>query len=156
TGKKVPIVGKVISGIERAEKAAGTSPASQESASAPLSSPAYITQVFQPAQCVVPPGSEKWVVEKNSAYMDSLAPLGHSMQQIARGGDSPDPTIHQAADQNYQKALDAVRDIAKGFQPVGVEGLDQTVQHLLEEPIFLTKSYIIVDMDKAAAGKASA
>ncbi len=153
TAKKVPIVGKVIAGIEGVGKAAGTVAGTQASRPDPLSSPAYITQVFQPVQWVVPPGSETWVVDKNKAYIDSLVQLSHSMQDIAHGGDNPDPAVHQAASQNYEKALDAVRQIAMGFKPAGDEGLDITVKHLLEEPILLTKGYIIVDMDKASAGK---
>src|ERR1019366_10394847 len=50
------------------------------------------------------------------------------------------------ARQNYEKAMDTVRQIARGFKPVGVGGLDTTVQHLLEEPILLTKPFIINDI----------
>ena len=46
-----------------------------------------------------------------------------------------DPAVSQAASQNYEKALDAVRQIARAFKPVGVGGLDGTVVRLLEEPI---------------------
>ena len=55
--------------------------------------------------------------------------------------------------QNYEKAMDAARQIARGFKPVGVGGLDETVKRLLEEPIRLTSAFIIKDMDKAGAGK---
>jgi type VI protein secretion system component VasK len=61
--------------------------------------------------------------------------------------------VHQAANQNYEKAMNTVRQISRGFKPVGVEGLDSAAQRLLEEPIRMTKGYIIADMDKAAAGK---
>jgi type VI protein secretion system component VasK len=94
------------------------------------------------------------VGEKNSAYIDSLQQLRRSMQDIAHGaGNPPDPAVHQAANQNYEKALDSVRQIAKGFKAMGVEGLDREVQRLLEEPIHRAKSFIISDLDKNAAGK---
>jgi len=94
-----------------------------------------------------------WVGEKNRAYIEALLQLRHSMQDIARGGNNPDPAVHQAASQNYDKALDAVRQIASGFKPLGVEGLDVEVKRLLEEPILRTNGFIIRDMDKNAAGK---
>jgi type VI protein secretion system component VasK len=92
-------------------------------------------------------------VDKNAAYIDALAQLRHSMQDIAQGGRSPDPVVHQTASQNYDKAMDAVRQIARGFKPEGVGALDTTVQRLLAEPIRLTNDFIIKDMDKAGAGK---
>jgi type VI secretion system protein ImpL len=111
-----------------------------------LNTPADITPYFQPVQAVEPPGSETWVVDKNAAYIETLAQLRHSMQDIAQGASNPDPAVHQLARQNYDKAMDTVRQIARGFKPVGVGGLDTTVEHLLEEPILLTKPFIINDI----------
>lgn len=118
-----------------------------------LSVPSDVTKAFQPVHWVVPAGSGTWVVDKNSAYVDALAALGHSMDDIARAGDHPDATIFQAASQNYDKALDAARAIARGFEPVGVAGLDVAVEHLLEAPIRLTQPYIITDLDSVAVAK---
>ena len=64
-----------------------------------------------------------------------------------------DPAVHQAASQNYDKAMDAGRQIARGFNAVGVGSLDATVDRLLEEPIRFTDRFIIKDPDKAGAGK---
>jgi type VI secretion system protein ImpL len=153
TAKKVPLVGKVLEGFEGARKTAGTVTGTQPGQPDPFSSPAYITQVFQPVQWVVPPHSETWVVDKNKAYIESLAELSHSMQDIARGTDNPDPAVHQAASQNYEKALGAVRQIAEGFKPAGDEGLDRTVEQLLEEPILFTQGYIVVDPGKAVGAR---
>src|ERR1017187_9033850 len=41
----------------------------------------------------------------NHAYIDSLAQIRRSMQDIAQGGRTPDPAVHQAASQNYDKAM---------------------------------------------------
>ena len=84
-----------------------------------LNTPADIAKFFQPVYVVEPPGSDTWVVDKNAAYIEALAQLRHSMQDIADGGRNPDPAIHQAASQNYDKAMDAVRQIARGFNAVG-------------------------------------
>ena len=94
---------------------------------------------------IEPPGSDTWVVDKNAAYIEALAQLRHSMQDIAQGGRSPDPAVHQAAAANYDKAMEAVRQIARGFKAVGVGGLDGTVERLLEEPIRYTNPFIIRD-----------
>jgi type VI protein secretion system component VasK len=103
---------------------------------------------------VVPPGSERWVGEKNSAYIEALAKLGHSMQEISRNtGKSPDPAVHQAAAQDYDKAMDSAKQIERAFKPVGVQGLDMAVQRLLEEPIVHSNGFIIRDFGVAAAGK---
>lgn len=147
---------KLFPALKRAEKELknkGLGDSASPSAPDPLTNPADITRSFQPVHWVVPPGSEKWVAEKNSPYIESLAQLGHSMQDIARGGTNPDPAVHQAASQNYDKALDAVRQIAKGFKPLGVEGLDGEVKRLLEEPILRAKAFIISDMDESVVRK---
>src|SRR5581483_4450381 len=118
-----------------------------------LSVPSDVTNAFQPVHWVVPAGSNTWVLDKNSAYVDALAALGHSMDDIARAGDHPDASVFQAAGQNYDKALDAARAIARGFEPVGVGGLDVAVERLLEAPIRMTKGYIITDLDSVAVAK---
>jgi len=151
--EKMPVIGRVAKGLEGAEKTAAKVPGTQAKAPETLSSPADITRVFQPVHWVVPPGSESWVVEKNGAYIDALSQLRQSMQEIAQGGNNLDPAVHQAANQNYEKALNAVRQIAVGFKPVGNEGLDEAAQRLLEEPIRLANRFIITDMGQAAAGR---
>jgi hypothetical protein len=108
---------------------------------------------FQPVHLIEPPGGDTWVVEKNAAYVEALAPLRHSMQDIAQGGRSPDPAVHQAAAANYDKALEAVRQVAKGFKASGVSGLDGTVERLLTEPIRYTSPFIVRDIEKAGVGK---
>jgi type VI secretion system protein ImpL len=113
-----------------------------------------ITRSFQPVQWVVPPGSEKWVVDSNAAYVEALAQLGHSMQDIA--AKSSDPGVIQTANQNYDKALDSVRQIAKGFKPVEVQGIDGVVQRLLEEPIQHAKLLIPTDPGQPIVAKINA
>jgi type VI secretion system protein ImpL len=108
---------------------------------------------FQPVHLIEPPGGETWVVEKNAAYIEALAQLRHSMQDIAQGGRSPDPAVHQAAAANYDKAMEAVRQVAKGFKASGVGGLDGTVERLLTEPIRYTSPFIVRDIEKAGVGK---
>ena len=146
-GAKTLGVSSLVKGAEKAkqeaEAAAGVLPGGT----------AQIARAFQPVQWVVPPGSDTWVGEKNTGYVDALAQLGQSMQAIARGGAVPDPAIHQTAGQAYDKAMEAARQIARGFKPAGVEGLDGTVQRLLEEPIQLSKRYILSDMEKAGKDK---
>jgi type VI secretion system protein ImpL len=83
------------------------------------------------------------VVDKNAAYVESLAQLRNSMQDIAQGARNPDPGVFQSASQNYEKAMDSVRQLARSFKPVGVGGLDTTVEALLEAPIRLTSAFII-------------
>ena len=145
-------VHKILQKVTGPEKAPGIESDNGVTESQVLSTPADIVQVFQPVQRVVPPGSETWVTEKNRAYIDALDQLRHSMQEIDLGGNNPDPAVHQAASQNYDKALDEVRKIASDFKPVGDRGLDQTVQVLLEQPIRLTNRYIIRDMQAKDKG----
>jgi len=102
-----------------------------------MSSTADITQSFQPVHCVVPAASERWITDKNGAYMDALAGLRSAVQAIARAsGDTPDPQTLQAAVQSaVDKAEDSVRQLAKSFNPEGVGILDGEVTRLLNEPI---------------------
>src|SRR6185437_9823578 len=51
------------------------------------------------------------------------------------------------------KALEAARQLARGFEPVGVEGIDGTVQRLLEAPIRMTHGFIPSDPEKIGASK---
>ncbi len=110
-----------------------------------------VTRIFQPVHWVVPPASNTWVFDKNSSYIDALSQLGYSMREVAKGSD--DPAIYQAASQNYDKALEAARQLARGFEPVGVEGIDGTVQRLLEAPIRMTHGFIPSDPEKVGARK---
>ena len=138
--ENVPILGGLV---KKGEKAANKVQDFRRDSSANLST-ADISRAFQPASWVVPPGSDTWVVEKNDAYMDALAQLGHSMQEIADGRGS-DPATTPAAKQNLEKAFDAVRQIAKGFKTLQVEGTDADVQRLLREPIQNAQSFIPPD-----------
>ena len=148
---KVPVLGKIFRAGKKAETTGESLAGAQRNL--PPVNPSEITRSFQPVDSVVPPNSDTWVVDKNSAYVDALSQLGHSMDEIARTTDNPDPTVHQTASQNYDKAMATVHQIAQGFKPVGVEGVDGAVQQLLEEPIRLTKPFIITDMGRATGGK---
>jgi type VI protein secretion system component VasK len=106
-------------------------------------------------QWVVPPDSEKWVGEKNSAYIAALIQLGHSMQDIAAGG-NPDPAVYQAASQNAAKAMDAAKQVAAGFRSVGVGGVDLQVERLLEEPVQFATRVIPADITKVGGDKINA
>lgn len=149
--ENVPLIGKTIASMKKAEDKAKATAANLAQIPDSLNGPADITRSFQPVHWVEPPGSETWVGEKNAAYVEALAQLRHSMQEIADSG--RDPAVHQAAAQNYEKALGAVHQIALGFKPVGVAGLDGTVQRLLEDPIRKANPFIIRDMEKAGADK---
>jgi type VI protein secretion system component VasK len=116
-----------------------------------MSSPLDITRVFQPVHWVVPPGSEVWVGDKNGAYIQALAALGQSMQKIAEN--RLDATAQQTAQTNYSSALAAAKQLTNGLNSVGVQDLDSAVQTLLLQPILYTKSFIVTDLDKAAAGQ---
>jgi type VI secretion system protein ImpL len=146
-------IDKVFGSLKKAETAAKAVTGAPQETEASPSTPADITNSFQPVHWVEPPGSETWVVDKNMAYIDALSQLGHSMQEIAQGGGNPDPAVHQAAGQNYDKAVDTVRQIAKGFKPTGVDGLDTAVQALLEEPIRRTSPFIIRNIEGIGARK---
>ncbi|MBZ5584428.1 MAG: hypothetical protein LAQ30_19890, partial [Acidobacteriia bacterium] len=145
--EKAPVLGALVKNAEKAK---------QNVVGGTQAGPAQIARVFQPVDWVVPPGSQTWVSEKNNPYVDALAQLGQSMQAIARGGSTPDPAVYQAAEQAYEKSLEAARQISRGFEPTGVEGLDGTVERLLAEPILLSKRFIVTDMDKAAGEKVNA
>ncbi len=154
--KVKPIVRKYFPKLAGDTQAAHKTSAIDAAPREGISSPADVTKAFQPVHWVVPAGSETWVVDKNSAYIDALAALGHSMEDIARAGANPDAAVFQAASQNYEKALEAARQIARGFEPMGVAGLDVAVERLLEAPIRQTQGFIITDLDSAAAGKVNA
>ncbi len=74
------------------------------------------------------------------------------MQDIARST-TTEPAVHQAAIANYDKAVDSVRGITRGFKAAGVGHLDETVERLLMEPIRYANSFIIRDMTSANAKK---
>jgi type VI protein secretion system component VasK len=123
----------------------------------PEDSPAQVTRAFQPVHWVVPPGSEMWVNEKNTAYVNSLAELRQALLAISRStSPTPDPALHQQALAAYDKALEAVRQLAIGFKPVGAEGVDAEVRGLLEAPIREARHYIQDDPKKFITGKANA
>ncbi len=145
--KGISKFGEVLKkGETKAKTLAGASPEAPDS----LNSPSDISKFFQPVYVVEPPGSDTWVVDKNAAYIEALSQLRHSMQDIADGGKNIDPAVAQAASQNYEKALDAVRQITRAFKPVGVGGLDGTVERLLAEPIRTASRFIPKPVDPGA------
>ena len=146
--ESVPILGGFV---RKGEKAANKVQDLRRDSSADLST-ADISRTFQPVGAVVLPGSDTWVVEKNNAYVDALAQLGHSMQEIADGRDS-DPATIPAAKQNFEKALEAVRQIAKGFRTAQNAGVDSDVQRLLEEPIQNARALIPGDQTSGLVSK---
>ena len=148
-------VSKMLAPLKKGETEAKAVVSAPTEAPDGPSSPADIALFFQPVDSVVPPDSPTWVNEKNQAYVDALAQLRHSMQDIASGGSTADPAVHQQAGQNYDKALDAVQQIAKGFKPLGVGGLDVTVERLLKEPIQLSSPFIMRNMERAGADAAN-
>ena len=127
--EKVPVVGGVF---KEREKAAHQLAATLTDTSHTLST-VDITRFFQPVHYVVPAASERWINEKNGAYMDALAALRSAVQATTRSlVDTPDPQI---AMQSVDKAEDSVRQLEKGFDPGGGGDLDRQVSRLLEEPI---------------------
>jgi type VI secretion system protein ImpL len=110
-----------------------------------IDSTADIVAAFQPVQWVVPPAGDTWVSEKNNAYVDALALLGQSMDAIAHNTNA-DPAIDQTATQNYDKALNAARQLEERLSP-NTNGLDTSVQRLLEEPIVQARNLIPVPLD---------
>lgn len=120
----------------------------------PEDSPTQITRAFQPVHWVVPPGSDAWINEKNTAYVNALAELRQGLLAIARSsGPLPDPAIHQPALQTFEKARESVRQLAIGFKPLGSEGVDEEVRELLDAPIIATRGFIRDNPEKAKAGK---
>jgi len=101
-----------------------------------------IQRSFQPVQSVVPGQTDTWVVDKNKAYVESLAQLATSMDAIAQSPTHPpDPALLQQATQNRDKALDAARLLAEQLSNES-NGLDTTVQRLLREPILAAQGSI--------------
>ena len=150
-------IGKLVAPFRKAESDAKAMAGAPAEAPDSLNTPVDIAKFFQPVYVVEPPGSDTWVVDKNAAYIEALAQLRHSMQDIADGGKTVDPAVSQAASQNYEKALDAVRQIARAFKPVGVGNLDATLVRLLEEPIRPVLRFIpkAIDPGIEAANKAN-
>ena len=150
--QKIPAIGQILGAGKKA--ASETEKATGEHIPSPQATrPEQITQSFQPVDWVVPPNSEVWVGDKNAPYIEALSQLAQSMEDIARTSANPDQAIHQSASQNYEKAMQAVRQLAQGFKPVGVEGVDAAVQRLLEEPIEHANAFIIKNMGDAEIKK---
>ena len=74
--EKVPLINKLITSVKETKK---TAEKAVEAVSGPptdaLTTTSDITRAFQPVQWVVPPASETWVVEKNTAYIESLGAI---------------------------------------------------------------------------------
>lgn len=140
--EKPSVVGQIISRMTGSGKNTRTPPGTSTSTPEVWSGPADITLVFQPVQCVVTPGSDKWITEKNTAYVQSLQQLRDSMRQIASAEGNPDSTVYQSARDSRDKALGIVTQIAYGFKPLGDKGVDETVKRLLDQPIQLASRFI--------------
>jgi type VI protein secretion system component VasK len=105
-------------------------------------------------QWVVPSASDTWVTDKNTAYVEALAALGQSMDDISHNTTN-DPGVAQMATQNYNKAVDAARQLAERLSP-NSSGLDGTVQRLLQEPITQAHGLIPLPVDPAQKANGAA
>jgi len=151
--KNAAFYDRVLLLLRGGEKAGGQPSGATTGTPQVWSSPADITKVFQPVQCVVTPRSDKWITEKNSAYIQSLHELADSMRQIAGAEGNPDLTTYQAARERREKASGVVTQIAEGFKPLGGKGVDETVKRLLDQPIRLASAFIPSDNAKVESGQ---
>src|ERR1019366_812559 len=78
-------INKVAASFKKAETETKAVVGALAEAPGSLNGPADMTPYFQPVHAVEPPGSETWVVDKNAAYIDTLAQLLDSMQDITQG-----------------------------------------------------------------------
>lgn len=107
-----------------------------------------ITKAFQPMHAIVPPGSEKWLNEQNTAYLESLAGLQKAIAAIgASRADPPDAALHKAGEEAFLKAQDSVRQVARNFSQYA-EGAP-IAERLLREPIDNARPYIRFNYDPA-------
>ncbi|MEO7652411.1 MAG: ImcF-related family protein, partial [Bryobacteraceae bacterium] len=140
--------------LKKGKKAAETIADKLPSRGEPQLSVGDIPAVFQPVHVTVPPASEKWYGEKNATYMNGLMELRDAMLSLSRDlGDKPNPALHQAAQQAYDKAMNAVLQFDRNFNAVGYARIDQEVRRLLKAPIEGTDGFIIKDFEKVASGK---
>jgi hypothetical protein len=101
-----------------------------------------ITRGFQPVQYVVPPGSDRWINDKNSAYVNSLTELQTAIQAISRPSTTDAPPDPQAAQAAADKAEASLQKMQQGFNSEGVGGVDREVTRLLREPINFAQTYV--------------
>jgi type VI protein secretion system component VasK len=102
-----------------------------------------ITRAFQPVQYVVPPASDRWITDKNSAYINFLTELQSAIQALSRPSTNDAPPDPQAAQAAADKAEASVRQMQQGFSSEGMGGVDREVTRLLEEPIKFAQPYVI-------------
>ena len=157
--QNVPIIGSILS---RAGKQASKNAASAEQVLQPLAGPpekiwtiADVSRSFQPIHFVVPPGTERWVTEKNSPYVDALGGLRHGLEAIASDKpDTPDCNLHKAGDEAFRRASDSLSQLAKGFDPSS--DVSTVVEKLLRQPINWTRGFIRTNCDPSDAAKGKA
>jgi type VI secretion system protein ImpL len=92
-----------------------------------------VANVFQPAQAVVPPGSEdRYIAPSNQNYVNSLVTLQASLENVT--GQADDPAAAQALNGAMQAKV-VTRQLAQSFRPDTEGHIEVDVQKLLEDPI---------------------
>lgn len=90
-----------------------------------------IDEAFQPVRLVTPPDTiDRYVVEENEAYVDALADLQSSVEQLGRGGGGP-----SRVEDDADRVRGVVRELARDFSIGGeVERTGTALRELLEAP----------------------
>lgn len=104
---------------------------------------AVVGKVFQPVHVVVPPGTDKYVVESNAPYVKALGGLQSALQTAAT---MQGPQRAMALSQASTSANDvnaAIQQVTQGFQVGGeAAAVGDVVRRLLQAPLRLSLGII--------------
>jgi type VI secretion system protein ImpL len=95
-----------------------------------------IGAVFQPVLYVMPPDTNRYVLEPNQAYMNGLIALQSSVVQTANAPRQERPTVAAQAREKAANARVAVQQMAQNFSIAGeARTVGTTIQKLMQDPI---------------------
>jgi len=95
-----------------------------------------VANAFQPVQTIVPPASvDRYIAAPNQAYMNALAALQASLEQMASQPGPPNEAAAGPVLNNASTAKSAARGLAQAFTPDPEGKVDSMSQKLLEDPI---------------------
>ncbi len=101
-----------------------------------------VTNAFQPVQSVVPPDcKDQYIKPANNNYVNALASLQTSLDQVAQSPAGNDAAAGQTLS-NATNAKVATRQIAQNFRIDSEAHIEVTVQKLMEDPITNAESLL--------------
>jgi type VI secretion system protein ImpL len=115
-----------------------------------ITTPAYLTQLFQPVLFTSPP-EDGLVNDHDRSYIEGLRKLQEGLYTLVQASPAEKPTAISGAHAAFSQAQRAHLALADQFRNAADDGLSKQLTDLLEQPIHLAEPLVPINADRSIA-----